>query len=101
MSSLDPEFLEQLHHPPPTESLTACASANRATPAAKSHALENLVPPGPSTPTISVSQYWQIAWARSISRPEQRLHPEKRQNTARGSVFAPSRRGVLKISFTA
>src|ERR1700734_2166946 len=45
-------------------------------------ALENLPPPGPPTPMKSVSQNRQIALDRSFSRPDQRLHPENRQNTA-------------------
>jgi bifunctional enzyme CysN/CysC len=39
-------------------------------------------PSVPSVPTKSVSQNWQVASARSCSRPLQRLQPEKRQNTA-------------------
>ena len=46
--------------------------------------------PAPSVPTKSVSQKGQMALARSSSRPDQRLHPAKRQNTAGRPVFAPS-----------
>ena len=38
----------------------------------------------------SVSQNRQIASARSASRPDQRLHPAKRQKTAARPVCAPS-----------
>src|SRR5258708_39708216 len=63
--------------------VASIASANRS-------ALENLPPPCPSTPTKSVSQNWQIALDRSFCRPDQRLHPENRQNTAARPAWAPS-----------
>ncbi len=57
---------------------------------ARSSAVSNLPPPGPSTPTNSVSQNWQIADARSLSRPDHKLHPANRQNTAARPACAPS-----------
>ena len=50
----------------------------------------NCPPPGPSVPTKSVSQNWQMAVARSPSRPVHRLQPAKRQNTAGRPACAPS-----------
>src|SRR5439155_13729219 len=55
---------------------------------ASSLALPNLPPSGP-VPTKSVSQNWQTARDLSSSRPDQRLQPEKRQNTAARPVCAP------------
>src|SRR5580704_8630761 len=60
-----------------------------------------LPPRVPSSPTKSVSQNWQMAPARSFSWPDQRLQPEKRQNTAARPAFAPSPCNVRKTSFTA
>ncbi|AFK63211.1 hypothetical protein TKWG_16290 [Advenella kashmirensis WT001] len=45
-------------------------------------ALANLPPPMPLVPTKSVSQNVQAAVARSISRPDHKLHPANRQKTA-------------------
>ena len=39
-------------------------------------------PFSPSIPTKSVSQKLHIAFERSFSSPDHKLHPEKRQNTA-------------------
>jgi hypothetical protein len=51
-------------------------------------------------PTKSVSQKRQMALARSCSRPDHRLHPAKRTNTARRPP-APLALGVRNISLTA
>ena len=50
----------------------------------------NLPPPRPSTPTNCVSQKRHTALARSFSRPDHRLQPAKRRNTAGVPAFAPS-----------
>src|SRR5208337_4499980 len=68
---------------------------------ARASAPVKLPPPGPSMPTKFVSQKWQMAPARSFSWPDQRLQPEKRQNTAARPAFAPSPCKERKISFTA
>ena len=60
------------------------------TAAAHSSADSNLPPPGPSTPTKSVSQNWHIAAGRSLSLPDQRLQPAKRQKTDGRPECAPS-----------
>ncbi len=44
----------------------------------------------PSVPTKSVSQKRQTAVSRSASRPDHRLQPAKRQNTAGRPAFSPS-----------
>ena len=49
---------------------------------ASAPAVAKVPPPGPSVPTKSVSQNWQIAEARSRSRPLQRLQPVNRKKTA-------------------
>src|ERR1700730_4811653 len=67
---------------------------------ARASAPAKLPPPGPSIPTKSVSQKRQTARPRSFSWPDQRLQPEKRQNTAARPAFAPSPCNVRKISFT-
>src|SRR5580704_4105739 len=68
---------------------------------ARASAPAKLPPPVPSNPTKSVSQKRQTARPRSFSWPDQRLQPEKRQNTAARPAFAPSPCNVRKISFTA
>ena len=50
----------------------------------------NLPPSVPSVPKKSVSQKLQTALARSCSRPDHRLQPAKRQNTAGLPALAPS-----------
>src|SRR5262249_15110455 len=71
-----------------------------ATAAARTSAVSKRPPPGPSVPTKSVSQNWQVALARSRSRPDQRLHPAKRMKTGARPVGAPSPRSVTEISIT-
>ena len=61
-----------------------------ATTSASSTADTKEPPPGPSVPTKSVSQNWQMALPLSASRPDQRLQPAKRQKTAGRPTFAPS-----------
>src|ERR1700730_1405025 len=68
---------------------------------ASASASAKLPPPVPFSPTKSVSQKRQTARPRSLSWPDQRLQPEKRQNTAARPAFAPSPCNVRKISFTA
>ena len=60
------------------------------TAAARARQPRNFPPPGPLVPAKSVSQNWQIAEARSASRPDHRLQPAKRQKTAARPVCAPS-----------
>src|SRR5471030_3006635 len=57
---------------------TACIAAI----SSRSSCSSGLPPASPSVPTKSVSQNWQTALARSLSRPVHRLQPAKRQNTA-------------------
>jgi len=53
--------------------------------------LSSYFPPfSPPVPTKSVSQKEHSAVKRSDSRPDQRLHPEKRQKTAGRPLWAPS-----------
>ena len=61
-----------------------------ATAAASASAESNFPPPAPSTPTNSVSQNRHTAVARSASRPDHKLHPANRQNTAARPACAPS-----------
>jgi hypothetical protein len=68
----------------------SCSGQADAIASASGAALEKLPPPGPFTPTKSVSQNWQTAVARSFSRPDHRLHPANRQNTAARPACAPS-----------
>jgi transposase len=49
---------------------------------ARASAVSNFPPPMPSVPTNSVSQNLHTALGLSASRPDQRLQPAKRQNTA-------------------
>ena len=58
--------------------------------AARAAALSKRPPSVPSVPTKSVSQKRQTALARSCSRPDHKLHPAKRQNTAGRPACAPS-----------
>ena len=50
----------------------------------------NFPPPGPSTPTKSVSQKLQTASGRSFSLPDHRLHPVNLQKTDGLPALAPS-----------
>src|SRR3546814_7311752 len=72
----------------------------RAAAAASAPGVSNLPPSGP-TPTKSVSQKVQSAVARSSSRPDQRLHPEKRRNTAgrRSEEHTSELQSLLRISY--
>src|SRR5215217_2988766 len=74
---------------------------SRSIASARSSALLYRPPLLPSVPTKSVSQNLHAAVARSASRPDQRLQPAKRQNTAGRPACAPSPCRVRKISFTA
>jgi len=71
--------------------LSAAASGHAfVTAFASDSAATNLPPPGPSVPTKSVSQNLQTASTRCCSRPDHRLQPENRRNTAARPVCAPS-----------
>jgi hypothetical protein len=72
-----------------------------ATAAASAAASAKRPPPVPSVPTKSVSQKRHAASARSVSRPDHRLQPANRQNTAGRPARAPSPCNVKKISLTA
>src|ERR1043166_5883380 len=74
----------------PDASSPSSPSQAPATASASAPASANPPPPGPSVPTKSVSQNRQTASARPSSRPLQRLHPAKRQNTAGLPALAPS-----------
>ena len=79
---------------------TLAPSSLRHAPQAKS-ASTNLPPPSPSVPTKSVSQKLHWAVARSCSRPDHKLQPAKRRNTARLPLCTPSPWSVRKHSLTA
>ena len=49
---------------------------------ASDKAFSTFQPPGPLTPTKSVSQKLHIALLRSASNPVHKLHPENRRKTA-------------------
>src|SRR5260364_3653 len=68
----------------------SCGGHSAAIIAASASAVLYLPPFSPSSPTKSVSQKRHIAPARSSSRPDHRLHPANRQNTAGRPAFAPS-----------
>src|SRR5260363_124074 len=73
-----------------TKRRASCGGHSAAIIAASASAVLYLPPFSPSSPTKSVSQKRHIAPARSSSRPDHRLHPANRQNTAGRPAFAPS-----------